>query len=144
MQGWMNAWDDVWFHVQDFINSFPEIGMLHSHTPVSSPWDSTRITYSGLISNLESSTCILHFLQIFNLYSQFLTSSLSVFHIFKSFMGILVNKPGASDGSGNQWIAGANTCYLLQIRVPRLELGTWRNSACAAFRTYQSMNSSIS
>jgi hypothetical protein len=59
-------------------------------------------------------------------------------------MGILVNKPGASDGSGNQLIARANTCYLPQTRVPELEFGTWRNLACATFRTYQSMNFSIS
>jgi hypothetical protein len=43
-------------------------------------------------------------------------------------MGILVNKPSASDGSGNQLIVWAKTCYLLQTQVPRLEFGTWRNS----------------
>jgi hypothetical protein len=42
-------------------------------------------------------------------------------------MGILVNKPGASDGSGNQLIAWAKICYLLQTQVPGLEFGTWRN-----------------
>jgi hypothetical protein len=59
-------------------------------------------------------------------------------------MGILVNEPGASNGSGNQLIAWENTCYLLQTRVPGLEFGTWRNPACVAFRTYQSIDSSIS
>jgi hypothetical protein len=59
-------------------------------------------------------------------------------------MGILVNEPSASDGSGNQLIAWANTRYLLQTRVPGLEFGTWRNPACAAFRTYQSMDFGIS
>jgi hypothetical protein len=39
---------------------------LGSHTLISSPRDSTRITNLGWISNLESSTCILHFLQIFD------------------------------------------------------------------------------
>jgi hypothetical protein len=34
--------------------------------------------------------------------------------------------------------------YLLQTRVPELEFGIWRNPAHAAFRTYQSMSSSIS
>jgi hypothetical protein len=33
-------------------------------------------------------------------------------------MGMLVNKSGTSDGSGNQLIAWANTRYLLQTRVP--------------------------
>jgi hypothetical protein len=42
-------------------------------------------------------------------------------------MGILVSKPGAYDGLGNQLIARAKTCYLLQTQVPRLEFGTWRN-----------------
>jgi hypothetical protein len=42
-------------------------------------------------------------------------------------MGILVIKHGASDGSGNQLIAWAKTCYLLQTQVPELEFGTWRN-----------------
>jgi hypothetical protein len=59
-------------------------------------------------------------------------------------MGILVNKPGVSDGSENQLIAWANTHYLLQTWVHGLEFGIWSNPACAAFRTYQSMNSSIS
>jgi hypothetical protein len=44
-------------------------------------------------------------------------------------MGILVKKPGASDGSGNQLIAWEKTCYLLQIQVRGLEFGTWRNPA---------------
>jgi hypothetical protein len=43
----------------------------------------------------------------------------------------------------NQLIAWANTHNLHQTRVPRLEFGTWRNPACAAFRTYQSMDSYI-
>jgi hypothetical protein len=59
-------------------------------------------------------------------------------------MGILVNKSGMSDGLGNKLIAWANTCYLLQTRVPGLEFGTWRNPAHAAVRTYRSIYSSIS
>jgi hypothetical protein len=49
-------------------------------------------------------------------------------------MGILVNKPGASDGSGNQLIAWAKTGHLLQTQVPGLELGTFPSltrSPCA-------------
>jgi hypothetical protein len=59
-------------------------------------------------------------------------------------MGILVNEPGASDGSGNQLIAWANTRQVIQTRVSGIEFGTWCNPACAAFMTYQSMDSSIS
>jgi hypothetical protein len=69
-----------------------------------------------------------------------------IFHqylIFRIFMGILVNEPTTSNGSGNQLIAWANTRYLLQTQVPGLEFGTWHNPACAAFRTYQSIDSCI-
>jgi hypothetical protein len=35
----------------------------------------------------------------------------------------------------NSLIARVNTRYLLQTRVPGLKFGSWRNPACAAFRT---------
>jgi hypothetical protein len=43
----------------------------------------------------------------------------------------------------NQLISWAKTHNLHQTWVPGLEFWTWRNLACAAFRTYRSMNFSI-
>jgi hypothetical protein len=78
-----------------------------SYTLVSSPRDSTRIVDLGRISNLH----------IFD-FDQSLTSSFSCTYLNNSdylfLKGILVNKPGISDGSGNQLTTGAETWYLLQ------------------------------
>jgi hypothetical protein len=41
--------------------------------------------------------------------------------------GILVNKAGISDESGNQLSARADTCYLPQTQALGLEPGTWSN-----------------
>jgi hypothetical protein len=92
----------------------------NSYTLVGSPRDSTRIIDSGRISNLYIFDLINLSLLLFPVLIQ--TTQITLF-----LKGILVNKPGISDGSGNQLTIGADTCYLLQTQAPGLESGTWSN-----------------
>jgi hypothetical protein len=47
------------------------------------------------------------------------------YYIFSQ--GVLVNKPGISDRSRGQLIAGADIYYLLQAQSPGLEPANWSN-----------------
>jgi hypothetical protein len=99
-----------------------KIAGLGSNTLVSCPRDSTRIVDLGWISNLHNVDVIN--LRLDQSSSSFLSRFHWIFHIIKFSWGFLVNKPGASDGSGNKLIAWAKTCYLLQTQVPGLEFST--------------------
>jgi hypothetical protein len=70
-----------------------------------------------------------------------LTSFFSLFSLHISYLfflrGILVNKPGASDGSEDQLTAGAETCYLIRTQSPDLNPVPGVTQSFAAFRTYK-------
>jgi hypothetical protein len=88
-----------------------------SYTFVSSPRDSTRIIDSGWISNL-------YIFDLINLRLLLFPVFIKTTHITLFLKGTLVNKPGISDGSGDQLTTGADNCYLLQTQAPGLESGT--------------------
>jgi hypothetical protein len=74
-----------------------KIMCLNSYTLVSSPRDSTRIVDSGYFSNL-------HFFDLINLRLIFFLYFHQTIYIVYS-QGVLVNKPGSLDGSGDQLTA---------------------------------------
>jgi hypothetical protein len=86
-----------------------------NYTLVSRPWDSTRITDSGWISNLYIFDLIISltssYLQIFDLVFQLMFMIICL-------QGVLMNKPDNSDGSRGQLTAETDTCHLLQIQSP--------------------------
>jgi hypothetical protein len=52
--------------------------------------------------------------------------------------GALMDKPDTSDGSRGQLTAGTNTCHLLQIQSPWIQIReTGQTHSFAAFRTYK-------
>jgi hypothetical protein len=108
---------------------------LSRYTLVSSPRDSMWIADPGQISNL----------QIFELYIifefSFITYQLFMLSIFHRDFG---KWAWCFWRIRNQLIAWTNTHYLHQNLVLGLKFGTWRNLACAIFRSYQRMKSSIS
>jgi hypothetical protein len=62
-------------------------------------------------------------------------SSNNLYYLF--LRGILVNKSGTSDGSGDQLTAWVETCYLLQTQAPDLNPVPGVTQSFAVFRAYK-------
>jgi hypothetical protein len=86
----------LWASTQTDLRGTNVMG-LGWHTLISSPRDSIWIADSGQISNLQ----IFDWINLQLLYFTFFINIL----YFEISMGILGNKPGVADGSGNQLIA---------------------------------------
>jgi hypothetical protein len=97
--------------------------------------DSTRITDSGRISNLQIFKSL-----TWSSFRLLILPCVQTWIIFIIFIlqGVLMNKPDNSDGSRGQLTAGTNTYHLLQIQSHWTWIReTGQTHSFAAFRTYK-------
>jgi hypothetical protein len=133
----------TWTHISTSITIGPSLTGLRGtqlsgsiiYTLVSSPRDSTGITDSGWISDLQIFDLI-NFWLLLIFKSSTWSFDLSLYYDISQ--GVLVNKHDNSDGSRGQLTAGTDTCLLLQIQSPWTWIReTGQTHSFAAFRSYK-------